>query len=104
MMPTFWQLLNGESHIVVTVHEMVEKTDAGDVLGTYEFAARPCDSLDRVIVGAKHAGARLMIRTLRELAAGKEQPQSLDLSRADYYSIPNPEDVKCFQELGHRLI
>lgn len=29
MMPNFWQLLHGEKHAVVTVHEMVEKLDAG---------------------------------------------------------------------------
>src|SRR5439155_1070280 len=32
MMPTFWALENGDARVVVTVHEMVERLDAGRVV------------------------------------------------------------------------
>ena len=53
MMPTFWQLLHGEKHAVITVHEMAEELDAGAVLGTLECPLRERDNLDRVITETK---------------------------------------------------
>lgn len=104
MMPTFWQLLHGESHVTVTVHEMVEKLDAGRVLATQDFPLRERDTLDRVIRGTKAEGARLMLRTLRDLAAGRTSPQALDMAGAGYFSFPTAADVRQFRRRGHRLI
>jgi methionyl-tRNA formyltransferase len=104
MMPTFWQMRSGEPHVTVTVHEMAEKLDAGAVLGTAECPIQERDSLDRVMVAAKHEGAQLLIRVLRELAAGEAQPQALDMAEASYFSFPQRQDVLKLRQLGHRLI
>jgi methionyl-tRNA formyltransferase len=104
MMPTFWQMRAGEPNVTVTVHEMAEKLDAGAVLGTVECPIEKHDSLDRVMVAAKHEGARLLIRVLRELAAGEVRPQGLDMSEASYFSFPRRADVLELRRLGHRLI
>ena len=104
MMPNFWQLLHGEDHATVTVHEMVPKLDAGAVLGTLEVPIRDRDSLDRLIVETKREGARLMIRVLRELAAGTDDPQPLDMSEAQYFRFPQPDDVKALRKRGHRML
>ena len=45
MMPTFWQMLQGERAATITVHRMAEKLDAGDVLATHDFAIKTFDSL-----------------------------------------------------------
>ena len=103
-MPTFWQLLNGERCTTVTVHEMVERLDAGAVLGTLEFESRERDSLNRVIIGTKREGARLMISVLLKLAAGEDRPEQVDLLDADYFSFPQPADVRAFRDRGHRLL
>jgi methionyl-tRNA formyltransferase len=104
MMPTFWQMRSGEPNVTVTVHQMAEKLDAGAVLGTAECPIRERDSLDRVMVAAKHEGARLLVRVLQELAAGEIRPQELDMSEASYFSFPRRADVLQLRELGHRLI
>jgi len=104
MMPNFWQMLHGESRATVTVHEMAEKLDAGDVLATLDVPIRPRDSLDRVITETKRQGARLMIDVLRQFAAGEARPQPVDMSGAEYFSFPKPQDVKAFRERGHRLL
>ncbi|MBT8487098.1 MAG: formyl transferase [Phycisphaerales bacterium] len=104
MMPNFWQLLHGEPHATVTVHEMAEKLDAGAVLGTLEVPIRERDSLHRLIVETKRAGARLMIDVLRQLAAGTTNPQPVDMAGADYFSFPTPADVKKLRERGHRML
>lgn len=104
MMPNFWQLLKGEKTACVTVHEMVEKLDAGGILGTLEWPLRDRDSLDRVITGTKQDGARLMIDVLLKMKAGEAPPQELDMTNKDYFSFPQPEDVKRFRKRGHRMI
>ncbi|MDY7108637.1 MAG: formyltransferase family protein [Planctomycetota bacterium] len=104
MMPTFWQLLHGEKQATVTVHEMAVKLDAGDVLGTADFDLKERDRLDRVIVETKRLGARLMIDVLRQIAAGTDQPQALDMSRKEYFSFPKKADAKAFRQRGHRML
>lgn len=104
MMPNFWQLLHGESHAEVTVHEMVEKLDAGGVLGTLAWPLKEHDSLDRVITGTKQDGARLMIDVLLKMKRGEAQAKPLDMSEKKYFSFPQPKDVKQFRQRGHRML
>lgn len=104
MMPTFWQLLHGEKQVVITVHEMVEKLDAGAVLGTMEWPVAERDSLDRVITETKRAGARLMIDVLRQMRAGTTRATPLDWSEQRYFGFPTPKDVRTFRSRGHRLL
>lgn len=104
MMPNFWQLLKGEKTACVTVHEMVEKLDAGGILGTLEWPLHEQDSLDRVITGTKRDGARLMIDVLLKMKQGQAVAEPLDMSKKDYFSFPKPPDVKAFRKRGHRMI
>jgi methionyl-tRNA formyltransferase len=104
MMPTFWQMRSGERRVTVTVHEMAAKLDAGAVLGTAECAIEERDSLERLMVAAKREGARLMIRVLRELAAGTGRPRELELANASYFSFPGRADLEEFRRQGHRLL
>jgi methionyl-tRNA formyltransferase len=104
MMPSFWQLLHGEKQATVTIHEMAVKLDAGDVLGTVDFDLKERDRLDRVIVETKRLGARLMIDVLRQIAAGTDRPQPLDMSKKKYFSFPKKADAKAFRRRGHRML
>ncbi len=104
MMPTFWQMLRGEPAATITVHVMAEKLDGGDVLATQIFPIETRDSLDRVIKGTKCEAARLLVRVLRDLRAGRAQPTPLDMIQAGYFSFPKPDDVREFRKRGHRLL
>lgn len=104
MMPTFWQMLRGEQTVTVTVHRMAERLDAGDILATREFPIEAADCLDRVILGTKREGARLLIRVLRDMRMGAERPVSVDMTGAGYFSFPRPENVREFRRRGHRLL
>jgi methionyl-tRNA formyltransferase len=104
MMPTFWQMRFGEPNATVTVHEMALKLDAGGVLGTVEVPIREHDSLHRVITETKAEAAHLVIRVLRDLAAGTSSARLLDLENASYYSFPTREDSRAFRRRGHRML
>jgi methionyl-tRNA formyltransferase len=104
MMPTFWQMLDGEQKATVTVHEMAREVDAGRILGTEDCPIHEHDSVDRVMSEAKVVGARLMVRVLRELASDAAAPQPLDMSDASYYSFPTRADARNLLRRGHRLL
>ena len=104
MMPNFWQLLHGESHATITVHEMAEKLDAGGIIKTKEFPLLDHDSLDRVIVGTKQEGARLMIDVLCDIQCGILDSTPLDMSNASYFSFPQPKDVRALRKRGHNML
>lgn len=104
MMPTFWQMMRGETEITVTVHEMAEVLDGGAVLGTVAVQIMPNDSLDRVITVTKQEGARLLIDVLERLRRGEAAGVPVDMSAASYFSFPKRDDVTAFRERGHRLL
>ena len=104
MMPTFWQMLNGEQHQTITVHEMAPKLDAGAVLGTREHPIGKHDSLAQVMSDGKREGAKLVLRVLRELASGTAKPRPLEMADADYFSFPRGEDAKQLRRKGHALL
>jgi len=104
MMPNFWQLLHGETHATITIHEMAAKLDAGGIIQTLEFPLKERDSLDRVIVGTKQEGARLMIDVLTSIGKGNLDATPLDMSSASYFSFPQPKDVKALRKRGHTML
>jgi methionyl-tRNA formyltransferase len=104
MMPNFWQLLHGERNAVITIHEMAEKLDAGGIVSTREFPLRERDTLDRVIVGTKQEGARLMIDVLRKLATADIVAEPLNMDDAKYFSFPTTADVRALRKRGHGML
>jgi methionyl-tRNA formyltransferase len=106
MMPTFWQMLHGERHATVTIHEMVERLDAGGIVRTLEFPIRPNDALERIMIGTKRAGADMMLEVLTEIASTRQFPAALpiDMSKARLFRFPSPDDVRRFRRLGHRML
>ncbi len=104
MMPNFWQLLHKEEHATITIHEMAEKLDAGGIISTKAFLLRERDTLDRVIIGTKQEGAKLMIKVLSTFEKTFASKQMLDMSDAQYFSFPTPKDVKAFRRLGHKML
>jgi methionyl-tRNA formyltransferase len=107
MMPTFWQMRAGEAFATVTIHEMAERLDAGGIVATLDFPLQQRDSLDRVIVGTKRAGAELMIRTLLQFDAtsgARPQAQAMNVASGSYFRFPDPRSVAEFRARGHRLL
>jgi methionyl-tRNA formyltransferase len=104
MMPTFWQMMRGESAVTVTVHEMAEKLDAGGILGTVTVPIASRDSLDRVITVTKQEGARVLIEVLGKIRQGRAPGIPVDMNGASYFSFPKREHVREFRKRGHRLL
>jgi methionyl-tRNA formyltransferase len=83
---------------------MAPEVDAGRILGTVECPIHQRDSVDRMMVEAKEAGAHLMIRVLGEIASGTTAPRRLDMSEASYHSFPTRRDARDLLDRGHTLL
>jgi methionyl-tRNA formyltransferase len=104
MMPTFWQMFNGERSVGITIHYMSEKVDEGSVLLQDSLEIDPGESLDRLIRRSKRYGARCMVRVLRELNAGTQRAVPLNAAESTYFTFPTIKEIRQFHRRGLRAI
>ncbi|MGB9432025.1 MAG: formyltransferase family protein [Candidatus Acidiferrum sp.] len=104
MMPTFWQMFNGERTVGITIHYMSAKVDEGPALFQDSLEIVPGESLDHLIKRSKRHGAQCMVRVLRELQAGTQRAVPLDAAESTYFTFPTIEEIRQFHRRGLRAI
>lgn len=104
MMPTFWQLYHGESHVGLTIHSMAEKIDEGQALLQDNLEVRSGESLDELIRRSKRRAAYALARVLGDLDAGTARPVPLGQEDASYFTFPNRAQIREFRRRGFRAI
>lgn len=104
MMPTFWQMFNGERSVGITIHSMSAKVDEGNALFQESLEILPGESLDHLIKRSKRHGAQCMARVLRELHAGTQRPAPLNVADSSYFTFPTIEEIRQFHKRGLRAI
>ena len=104
MMPNFWTMVHGESQAMVTVHYMVEKLDAGDIILQKPVPILPGDSLHDLMVRSKVVGVEALLEAVRQIETGTVQPRPMDASQASYFSFPKRADADRLRAMGRRLL
>jgi methionyl-tRNA formyltransferase len=104
MMPTFWAVLNGDEEIVVTVHEMAEKVDAGGVLAEYPIVVKPGESTFDLGVRAKRIAGREVARLLGSIGTESWPEPRAVAAGGHYYRFPSRADARVLQSRGVRLL
>ena len=104
MMPTFWQMFNGERNVGITIHYMSEKIDEGRALFQDSLEIEAGESLDHLIRRSKRYGARCMVRVLQELNAGTQRAVPLSAAEGTYFTFPTIEEIRQFHRRGLRAI
>jgi len=90
--PLNWAILKGERETGVTLHEMVEKPDAGRIVGRQAVAIGPDDTAVEVFHRMTDAAGAVLKRHLPALVKGKVQYQANDVAKGSYYGRRRPED------------
>jgi methionyl-tRNA formyltransferase len=80
--PIQWSIANGETETGVTTMLMNERMDDGDILLQERAAIAADETASQLHDRLARLGAALLIRTLRELRAGKLKPRPQDRSMA----------------------
>jgi len=90
--PVHWAILNGESATGASLHYMVEKPDAGNLVDQEPVPILENDTALDVSLKVAEAAALIMRRSLPALAAGRAPATPLDLAQGSYYGRRRPED------------
>ena len=90
--PVNWAVLNGETETGATLHEMVEKPDAGRIVDQEAVPIAPDDLAVDVFRKVTGAAERVLARSLPGLVAGTAVLKAQDLSKGSYFGGRRPED------------
>lgn len=93
----FWELLNGEREVGITVHFVASKVDTGDIVLQkivpldYDFnvyGLRYEEFLDDFRASMKEPSAQLLVEAVRLIAASKEKRTKQDTTIGKRYRLP----------------
>lgn len=106
--PVNWAVILGERETGATLHQMVEKPDAGGIVAQEAVPIGPEDTAAEVFGKVTAAAERVLARVLPELIAGSARITPQDLSLGSYHGGRKPEDgridwAKSAQEV-HNLV
>jgi methionyl-tRNA formyltransferase len=90
--PVNWALVRGESETGVSLHAMVAKPDAGDLVDQERVPIDPRDTAFTLFAKLGHAARALLRRALPRLEAGTTALRPLDLAAGSYFGGRTPED------------
>jgi methionyl-tRNA formyltransferase len=88
--PVQWTLLNGEDKTGITLFELNEKMDEGDILAQEEIDILPFENAAELESRLAQIGAKLLVKTIDDI--DKIKPQKQDHSRATYAPKLSKED------------
>ncbi len=88
--PVQWAILKGEEKTGVTIFELNEKMDEGDILAQIETAILPRETAGELEQRLAHLGAELLVQTLHRIDSVERRPQ--DHSQATYAPRLKKED------------
>ncbi|MBU9825556.1 bifunctional UDP-4-amino-4-deoxy-L-arabinose formyltransferase/UDP-glucuronic acid oxidase ArnA [Rahnella perminowiae] len=83
--PVNWTLLNGETETGVTLHKMVKRPDAGDIVGQRKVAITADDTALKLHAKVREAAKALLTDVLPEMKAGNLTLTPQDETQASYF-------------------
>jgi methionyl-tRNA formyltransferase len=90
--PVNWAVINGERETGATLHYMLEKPDAGDIVAQQTVPILPDDTAFDVLAKVTVAAELALDRVLPALLGGTAPRIPQDLSRGSYFGARKPED------------
>lgn len=90
--PVNWAILNGETRVGVTLHHMVKRADAGDIVDAEAVAVAPEETAYEAMTKVVDAARILLSRQIDRLLAGTAPRKAQDESQATYFGGRRPED------------
>lgn len=97
--PTFWVLANGEKETGISIHEVSESIDSGEILAQKKIPILPSDTEYSLYARCVNEGIPLLKNVLIDFAKNtqiKKIPQKE--IKSTYYSFPTKEAIKDFKK------
>ncbi|MGC9325461.1 MAG: formyltransferase family protein, partial [Desulfomonilia bacterium] len=102
--PVNWVIINGENSTGVTLHEMVEKPDAGPIVVQRPIEIALDDTPLSLFSKIEHAAELLLVDILPRIRAGDIRKTPQDLEKGSYFGGRKPEDGRIAWEQSARDI
>jgi methionyl-tRNA formyltransferase len=90
--PVNWAVLNGETETGATLHVMVKRADAGDIVDQERVPIGPEDTARDVFAKVTAAARAVLARQLDNLLVGKAPRRVQDETQATYFGGRKPDD------------
>lgn len=90
--PINWAVLNGETQSGATLHYMVKRPDAGDIVDQETVLIGPRDTAQDVFIRVTRAARSVLERNLTAIKQGCAPRRPQDESQASYFGGRKPED------------
>ena len=90
--PVNWMLVNGEREAGVTLHHMVARADAGDIVGQRAVAIDDTDNALTLYRKLIPRGVELIDEMHPKIVAGTAPRRKMDISKGSYFGRRKPED------------
>ncbi len=94
--PVNWVIINGEHTTGVTLHEMVEKPDAGAIVTRKKVEISREDTALTLYKKLEQAADVMLAEILPHMIIGDIKKIPMDLSKGSYYGGRKPEDGRIF--------
>ncbi len=92
--PVNWMLVNGEREAGVTLHHMVPRADAGDIVGQRAVAIDDNDNALTLYRKLVPLGVDLIDEMHPMIVAGSAPRRKMDIAKGSYFGRRKPEDGK----------
>lgn len=90
--PVNWAILHGETQVGATLHRMVKRADAGDMVDAEAVPVGPEETAFEAMGKVVGAARRILARQIDALLAGTAPQTPQDESQATYFGGRTPED------------
>ena len=90
--PVNWVIINGEAQTGVTLHYMIDKPDAGDIVGQKAIAIELLDTAKTLYDKLCRAAKELLDELLPLIKSNQIQRRKQNLAEGSYYGGRHPED------------
>jgi methionyl-tRNA formyltransferase len=90
--PINWAIIHGENETGATLHYMVSKPDAGDIVDQEAVAIGPRDTAQAVFLRVVQAARRVLVRQIDAIEQGRNPRRPQDAHQASYFGGRRPED------------
>ena len=90
--PINWAVLNGETETGATLHWMVERPDAGDIVDQEAVPIGPRDTAQDVFINVTATARQVLERSLAAIKQGRAPRRPQDESQASYFGGRKPDD------------
>ncbi len=77
-------ILAGDKVSGVTIIQMTEKVDAGEILAQEEYTLKPDETTDSLLLVLNAIGGRLVVSVMEDYVKGSVNPKAQDESKASY--------------------